>query len=148
MEFIKQWCFSICVSLIAAVIFSLFTPKGRMNGFYKILLSFFIFVSFLYPLKDFNINDVKIKDFAIDNYSEDYSKIYEDKVNREIENVLKENGVTGAVVSSEININYEKSEIDIKSVRVAVSADENKENVKELVFEKTGINAEVISVGE
>lgn len=148
MEFLKEWCFCICVSLIIVVVFSIFTPSGKMKGFYKILLSLFVFISFLYPIKDFNINAFELKEIDLEYDGIKASNAYEKTVNGQIEDFLKSEGVKGAVVSSEIDVDYENSEIEIKSVRIAISDDYDKKTVKNKVFEKLGINAEVVDIGD
>ena len=55
MEYFKQWTICVCISLILAVIFSSFEPEGKMKSFCKLLVGLFVFVSFIYPLKDIKI---------------------------------------------------------------------------------------------
>ena len=67
MEFIKQWTFCVCISLITASIFSLLAPRGSMQGFFKLLISVFVFISFLVPLQnagkiDFDLSKIEITD--------------------------------------------------------------------------------------
>lgn len=58
--FLKNWIFSVCLTLILAVIFSVMTPKGSLGKFYKMIISMFIFVSFLYPVSNAKASDFKI----------------------------------------------------------------------------------------
>ena len=60
MDFLKNWIFSVCLTLILAVIFSVMTPKGSLGKFYKMIISMFIFVSFLYPVSNAKASDFKI----------------------------------------------------------------------------------------
>ncbi len=52
MDFIKQWTLTISATLIISIVFSLLTPKGNMGRFFKVVLAMFIFVSFIYPIKN------------------------------------------------------------------------------------------------
>ncbi len=149
MEFLKEWSFCVCLSLICAVILSLFTPEGRMKSFYKMLISVFVFVSFLYPFKDvksFDFNFDSLKDNV--SLSENINTSYENMINKKISDVLSENGIKSASVSSDISVNAETSEIEIVRVSIAVSDEYDKEKVKNIVFEKLGIIAEVRGLGE
>ena len=148
MEFLKQWCFCVCISLIIAVIFSVFTPRGRMKSFYKILLSLFVFISFIYPIKDFNINAYEIGDVKLKYEESEEAKVYENAVNKQVKDFLESEGIKGAAVSSEIDVNFENNEAEIKSVRIAIGSVYDKNEVKKKVFEKLGINAEVVGIGE
>lgn len=149
MEFIKEWTFSICLSLLAAVVLSIFTPKGSLKRFYKILLSFFIVVSFLYPLKDF---DFDIVDFNTLN-SSILTKIEDTRetsmtnsINTQVKSVLESKGIKDASVNS--NISMMNDEITINSVQVAVHDEYDLEAVEEVIFDEIGIKAKVIYIGQ
>lgn len=148
MDFFKQWCFCICVSLIIAVIFSLFTPVGRMKMFYKIMISLFVFVSFLYPFQNVSLSDINFDNIKATQESEANSAAYEDMVNKQITEALEKNGVKSTSVSSKISVDYMSGEVIIEKVRVAISDEYDKNRVKEIVFSEIGINAEVASLGE
>lgn len=148
MEFFKQWCFSVCVTLVVAVIFSVFTPKGSMKRFYKILISVFIFVSFLYPFQHFSAREfLPDEAFHFEEQSA-YAAPYEAMISHELQQTLREMGVTGAGVSSTVAVDYSSGEITVKSVQVTVPDGCDKEETAQALFDKTGIKARVIYVGE
>ncbi len=147
MEFVKEWCLCVCISLIVAVIFSLFTPKGSMNGFYKILISFFVFISFLYPLKNADFGGFDISDTVIAE-NENNASPYCEMINSEVKSTLKSKGITGISVSSDVSVDYNSSEIDIKKVTVSVSDGYDKNEVKKIIFDSLGITAEVNGIGD
>lgn len=149
MEFIKEWTFSICLSLMVAVVLSIFTPKGSLKRFYKILLSFFIVVSFLYPLKDF---DFDIVDFNTLN-SSILTKIEDTRetsmtnsINTQVKSVLESKGIKDVSVNSDIGMMND--EITINSVQVAVHDEYDLEAVEEVIFDEIGIKAKVIYIGQ
>ena len=146
MEFFKQWCFCVCVTLIIAVIFSLFTPKGRMKGFYKILISLFVFTSFIYPFKDFSIKALELPKMSVN--TESGNAVYENTVDKQLMKLLRDNGVSGSSVSSDVSVDYKSGEITVLSVRVTVPDEYDTETVRKVIADNTGINAEVVHSGK
>lgn len=147
MEFLKQWTMCVCITLVISVIFSLFTPKGRMSGFYKIILSLFIFISFLYPLQSFNIIDFKTDEIFSDyEYESAEQTAYEAMINNQIKSVLNENNVIGASVSSEVKI--QNDEASVNYVQVAIPDEYDSQEIEDLIFDTIGINAKVIYIGQ
>ena len=148
MEFLKQWSFCVCLTLVISVIFSVLSPGGEMKRFYKIMISVFIFISFIYPLKDYNMSefkpDISSQIFEI---NENSNKSYENEINRIIKTFLREKGIT-ANVSSKVSFNIENSEIEVKSVVISIPEEYSKSEVQSLVFDKLGINSKVVYVGE
>lgn len=149
MEFLKQWSLCVCISLVCAVILSLFAPGGKMNGFYKILISLFVFISFLYPLKDggLRVTDFDLPTSFITSIS-DESDGYENMVNKQISDLLKSKKIVGAAVSSEITFDASSGNITVNKVLVSVGDEYDKTEVKRLIYEGLGINAEVKSIGD
>ena len=147
LDYIKQWTFLVCITLIISVIFSIFTPKGRMAGFFKIIISLFIFISFVYPLKDFKASDINLPDeFVSADYEDSEILSAQTMVELQIKNALKENGITGASVSVELKMNDEQ--IEISELTVAVPGEYDKSQVKNIIFDKLSLNAEVIYLGQ
>lgn len=144
MEFLKQWTICICVTLVIASIFSVLTPSGRLNRFYKIIISLFIFTSFLYPLKNFNISDFSI-DFDNIESVDSIEKSYQNMVDIEVKSYLDNNGYNGCSVSS--NISYNNNEIIVESVKIAVPDNYVLSDVKNDVYNNLGINAQVYNIG-
>ena len=147
MEFFRQWVLCVCISLICASVFSLLIPSGRLKTFYRVMLSVFVFTSFLYPFKDikegkidFNMSEISVSESAAD-------KAYEREIEKQICSALEENGITGVNAETDIEVNYETGCAEIKQVRLFVSTDNDCEEVRRLVLEKLGINAEVKTIG-
>jgi hypothetical protein len=147
MEFLKQWTFCICVTLVVSVLFSLLAPRGRLSNFYKIIISMFIFISFLYPLKDFNIKNINFQEiYVTEDYYNEQVNSYQIMINNQVNSLLKDNQIIGADISSEIEIN--DNEISVKMVQVAVPDEYDLTDVKNLIFDNIGINAKVIYIGQ
>lgn len=146
MDYIKSWTFCICITLIVSVIFSILSPNGTMGKFYKVIISVFIFISFLYPLTDFTFDDFKI-DF---NFSTEYENLVESSAKQEIEfsvsKVLTDNEIYNSSISAEVRQNGD--EIEINRILVSVTDKYNVDEVKELLFKNLGIVAEVKRIGE
>ena len=148
MEFFKQWTMCVCVTLVIASLFSLLAPKGRMKGFYKIILSVFVFVSFIYPLKDFKANDININyDSSFQNISDSRVTVCENEVNSQVKALLENCGITGATVISNLSFKSE-NEISIDFVQISIPDEYDKKAVEKIVFDGLGIKAKVIYTGE
>ena len=149
MEFLKEWTFCVCVSLVIAVILSLFTPQGRMKSFYKMLIALFVFVSFLYPFRHFKMQDFPSADKLSTSFSvSEEGNSYELLINRKVTDVLTEKGFVGASVSSRADYDVQRGEITLHSVRVAVPDEYDTAEVQALLLEALGIHAEVIHIGD
>lgn len=146
MDYVKSWTFCICITLIISVIFSVLKPKGTMGKFYKVIISVFIFISFLYPLTDFDSADFKLNF----NLESEYENLIENTAKTEIENsvnaVLKENEIHNSSVSADVK--QIGDEIVINRLLVSVTDDYSVEEVKELLFKNLGIVADVKRIGE
>lgn len=148
MEFIKQWTFCVCISLITASIFSLLAPRGSMQGFFKLLISVFVFISFLVPLQnagkiDFDLSKIEITD----ELQLSQNSTAQTMINAEVKRFLDDNEIIGSDVSSIVRYDKSSGEIDIKDLQVAVSDEYDKSEVEALIFDSLGIKARVISVG-
>lgn len=146
MDYIKSWTFCICITLVVSVVFSILSPKGTMGRFYKVIISVFIFISFLYPLTDFSFDDFKI-DF---NFNTEYENLVESSAKQEIEysvgKVLTDNEIYNSSISAEVEQNGD--EIMINRILVSVTDDYNVEDVKALLLKNLGVVAEVKRIGE
>lgn len=146
MDFVKNWTFCICITLIVSVIFLVLAPKGSMGKFYKIIISIFIFISFLYPLTEFKIDHYN-KNFKFEN---EYSNVIENSVDIEIKNsiknILKENGIK--VTEVLVDTSSKGDEVTINKVVVSIIDEYSKDEVKDLLFNKLGIVADVKYIGE
>ena len=146
MDYIKSWTFCICITLIVSVIFSILAPKGTMGKFYKVIISTFIFLSFLYPLSDFNIAEFRL-DFDFDS---EYENVVESaaktQIESAVESVLDDNGVYNSIVTADVYQSGE--ELVISSVKISVADSYSVEEVKDIVFKELGVVAEVKRIGE
>ena len=148
MEFIKQWTFCVCVSLIISVIFSILTPKGSMINLYKMALSLFVFVSFILPLSDFHASDFDFTKSGIsDVLVTEQDETVESMINSEVKTLLNSKGVTGFSVSSNADYDVTTGEITVRDIQISVSDDEDVEYIKDLVFDNLGLKVRVIRVG-
>lgn len=146
MDYIKSWTFCICITLVVSVIFSILSPKGTMGKFYKVIISVFIFISFLYPLTDFDFDDFKI-DF---NFTTEYENLVEESAKQEIETIINQLLTENEIMNSSISADVEQSgsEVIINRILVSVTDDYNTEDVKNLILKNTGVVAEVKRIGE
>lgn len=141
MDFIKSWTVSVCLTLIISAVFSLVSPRGTMGRFYKVIISVFIFVSLLYPFADFDFNELKA-DFDFESELEDTgSDLAEMQVENIIKGVLLENGINGAQVSC--TVIQIADEISVEDVSVIVPADYSASEVEKIIFDETGVAAQV-----
>lgn len=146
MDLLKDWTLSVCITLIVASILSLLNPNGKMGRFYKIIISLFIFLSFIVPFKDTNFN--VFNEFNYDN------KIIENSSNNamselirvQISKVLTDNKIENSSVI--VNANKIDDKIEITNVSIAITDDYEVNAVKNLVFKELGINAEVHKIGD
>jgi hypothetical protein len=130
-----------------SVLFSLLAPRGRLSNFYKIIISMFIFISFLYPLKDLDINDINLQEiYVTEDYYDEQVNSYQIMINNQVNSLLNDNQIIGADISSEIEIN--DNEISVKMVQVAVPDEYDLTDVENLIFDNIGINAKVIYIGQ
>lgn len=146
MDLLKDWTLSVCITLIVASILSLLNPNGKMGRFYKIIISLFIFLSFIAPFIDTNFN--VFNEFNYDN------KIIENSSNNamselirvQISKVLTDNKIENSSVI--VNANKIDDKIEITNVSIAITDDYEINAVKNLVFKELGINAEVHKIGD
>lgn len=146
MDFLKNWIFSVCLTLILAVIFSVMTPKGSLGKFYKMIISMFIFVSFLYPVSNADAGDFKI-DLPMfeNNYNEQIENAEKNNAEAVIVNKLKEIGINASV---SLEIEFKNSEIEIENLTVYVPDGTSLEEVREYILNELGMVAEVKYLGE
>lgn len=148
MDFIKQWCFYICITVIICAVFSFMSPKGNMSKLYKSVISLFIIASFLYPLTQkvdisFDLPELSEYSYAYDNTN----SIANQSLKATISNFLESNEVNGFVVDCKTSIN-DNNEITVESVQIAVASQYDCEEIRQLVFDGLNINVSVIHNGE
>lgn len=146
MEYIKQWTFYVCISVVISVIISFISPKGNMGNFMKIVISVFIFVSFVIPFHNFDFKDIKVPNIDITNYTNS-NKIAQEMIVTQVKQALEDNKIIGANVDCKLHID-EYNQITIDSVQVAVGDEYNLDEVKRLIYDKLQLNVSVIHIGQ
>ncbi len=146
MDFIKNWIFSVCTTLILSVIFSAFIPKGNVGKFYKIIISLFIFVSFIYPLTDYEFKNLNVEFPAFSNvYVSELNDSNKKNIELLIKTKLQEQNIN-ANVSVECSANSEETEIE--KISIYVPDGSNAEEIKDFVYKELGLVADVKCLGE
>lgn len=145
MDFIKEWTFNICITLLISVIFSILSPKGSMGKFFKITLAIFIFLSFIYPFKSADINLI-FPEFNIEAFENEQENTYGDLICANIENQLEAGGYSSC--KADVSINYSQNEIKINRVSVQIPDTYSDIDVKNYIYDELGIVAEVRYLGE
>lgn len=145
MEFIKQWTLTISATLIISIIFSLLTPKGNMGRFFKVVLAMFIFVSFIYPIKNADF-DFEFPMFDESEFIDSQENSYENIIKTNIENILNEGNYLNSKVNASISI--KDDEISVNCLEIGILDEFDKTEVKNYIADKTGFHAEVYYLGE
>ncbi len=147
MRFLNEWTYTICITLIISVIFSLLLPKGSTGKIGKIVITVFIMVSFIIPFKanDFKLN---FEDYSVEYEDENTVKenSYENIIKTNIEDTLTKGNYKNS--KAEVKVDIKDEEVYIKSADVYILNDFNKDEVKNYIFDKLGINAKVYYIGE
>lgn len=145
MDFVKQWTLTVSTTLIISIIFSLLTPKGNMGRFYKIILSVFIFISFVYPLTENNFS-ISLPEFDDTIIVDEQQKSYENIVENTIKNKLNSAGYKNSSVIADIS--YEDNLITVNSLKVLIQDNYDINEVKSYIKKEMGYNPEVYYLGE
>lgn len=145
MDFIKQWTLTISTTLIISIIFSILTPKGNMGRFFKVILAMFIFVSFIYPIKNAEF-DFELPMFDQLKYEDTQGEAYEKAVEAYVKKTLD----SGGYLSSKVNVHLTCKDdlIDVKSLEIGILDEFRKDEVRDYLLKNTGFNAEVYYLGE
>lgn len=146
MEFIKEWTFTVCITLIVCVMVSLLLPSGTVGKYGKIIVSLFIFVSLITPLTK---NDISLALPKTDEQeiAAQENDAYANLVSAELENQLSSAGYTGVTVFCMADIN-EENEIEISELNVSVPDEYSCDEIRDYIYDNLGMSAEVYSVGE
>jgi hypothetical protein len=111
------------------------------------MLSIFIIISFIYPLKDFSVKDINFTDF--DSIFEEQADIgIQNELNSYIKSFLKSEGITGVNVDCRANFDKSTNQIEIIEACVYIPDEYSKDDVEKLIFDGIGINAKVIYLGQ
>ncbi|MGN1329705.1 MAG: hypothetical protein ACI4V4_08425 [Eubacterium sp.] len=147
MEFIKEWTYSVCITLIVSVLVSLLLPSGTMGKYSKIIIALFIFLSLFAPISKSDISfALPIMDEMViyEKQEETYSALIESQIKEKLNNA----GYSGVNVSCEISLNNDESEIEIKELQIYIPDEYSKEDIYEFTYNNLGIISEVYYIGE
>lgn len=145
MDFIKQWTLTISATLIISIIFSLLTPKGNMGRFFKVVLAMFIFVSFIYPIKNADF-DFVLPSFDEAEFEDSQQSSYEKIIETNLIQILEEGNYINSKVN--VNISIKNEEITVNNLDIGILDEFDKREVMNYIEEKTGFHAEVYYLGE
>lgn len=146
MDFLKQWTVCVCATLVISTIFLIFSPKGSMKRLYKVMISMFIVISFIYPFGSYN--GTFDFDFSFDelDFNTQTQGVYENMIDKKIKDVLNNNGYTGCNIESKIYQQYE--EITIDEVLIYAPDEYDVDSIKQCIIDDLGIYAKVIHIGD
>ena len=144
MDFINEWTYSVCITLVVSIIFSLLLPEGTFAKFSKMIMAVFISLSFILPLKNADISQV-FPDFDIE-IEEKSENTYERLIEASIKNVLIEGGYSGCI--TDCTVSEVDEEICIDQAEIYAPQEFDCDEIKDYIFEKAGICAEVYHIGE
>lgn len=145
MEFINEWTYTICVTLIISVVFSILLPSGSMWKFSKMILSVFIFISFIIPLKNADL-DIEFPEFAENSLNEEQQNSYEGIITSNVRKTLVDGGYDGCVI--DFDVDCSSNEISIDKAVISINDCYDKQEVKDYIYNKLGLVAEVYYIGE
>lgn len=147
MKYINEWTYTVCITLIFSVMFSLLLPKGSNGKVGKIIITVFIMLSFIAPFK---INGLNIPFDTMDSISEQQFENKEEAysliVKSNIEKVLSSGNYKNCKVK--VTVKLKEDELYIKSAEIFILNDYDKNEVQKYVFDNLGINAQVYYIGE
>ena len=101
-----------------------------MGRFYKIILSVFIFISFVYPLTENNFS-ISLPEFDDTIIVDEQQKSYENIVENTIKNKLNSAGYKNSSVSADIS--YEDNLITVNSLKVLIQDNYDINEVKSYI---------------
>ncbi len=145
MDFVKEWTFGICITLIVCVVISLLLPSGVTGKYGRAILSLFIFVSFLIPFTDGDIS-FAFPDMQISDVEEQQEDTYSSLISAKVKSSLENAGYDGVNVDCSVTLVDE--EITINSLTVSIPDEYSKDEVKSLIYDSLGLAAEVYYIGE
>ena len=139
MDFLKEWILNISLTLIISTILSLLVPVGSIGRTYKVILSLFIFLSFIFPLTE--IKDISLPEYEFADYENSERDAYEELTCKQIELVLKKGGYEDYSVNCDLSVKGD--EIYIERVCVSLPERYDKSEVKDCIYNSLGIVSEV-----
>ena len=147
MNLFNEYVYTVCINLIFITLISIIVPTGSSKRIMKAVISVFVMLSFIVPIKNIDADFASL-DFEIyDNLEEEIKyNSYEKIIKDNIERALNKAGYEAA--SCIVKMNVDDDLIDIELVSIAISDDYSKEEVKNYLYNDLGLVAEVYYVGE
>lgn len=147
MKYLNDWTYTVCITLIFSIIFSLLLPKNSNGKVGKIIITVFIMLSLIAPFKangfDLNFEDLKVIN---EQQTENKEKSYGTTIKSNIEKTLNDGNYKNS--KAKVNVKIKDDELYIKSVEIYILNEYDKSEVKKYIFDKLGINAQVYYIGE
>lgn len=148
MDFVKQWTFGVCITVIVSVVLTFVSPNGNLGRFYKIIVSVMIFVSFLTPFKNFNFYDFEKTFDTISDYTNSKNdELLEETVKQQVKTCLKNNGYDGCDVNCSIVLD-ENNLATIDNIEVAACDEYDFDKIKRVIYQELKLNVRVIHIGQ
>ena len=147
MKYLNDWTYTVCITLIFSIIFSLLIPKDSNGKVGKIIITVFIMISFIAPFKasgfDFNFDGINsISEQQAENKEESYSAI----IKSNIEKALSDGNYSNS--KAKVKVKIKDDELYIKEADIYILNDYDKSEVQKYIFDKLGINVQVYYIGE
>ncbi len=147
MKYLNEWTYTVCITLIFSVIFSLLLPKGSNGKVGKIIITVFIMISFIAPIKANGLNiDFDNMNLISEKQDENKEQSYSTIIKSNIEKTLNDGNYNNS--KAKVNVKIKDDKLYIKSVDIYILIDYDKSEVQKYVFDKLGINAQVYYIGE
>lgn len=152
---VKNWAFSVCCSAVIGTILSMILPAGSLNKTFKTVFYVFFLCTVLSPLSEIKFSDYigvnKFNNNIEFNETKDINssmaKYLENKIVSSSEEVLNNEGIFYEDIFIKINIRDNES-IDINKFELTIKNPEDASKIKSLIYEKIGIEPEIILSGE
>lgn len=150
MDFIKTWALRIVVSSVMVSFVLIMSPGGALEKSVKTAISLFMLFTIIYPFLDvssvaenFDFSDEIVQPEAVDG-GKLIIEEFEKKISEKVEKLLTEEGINVKVVDVNV-ILTDKNEIAVENVNVvaAYSSEWSAEEIKLLINDNCGLNAEV-----
>lgn len=147
MEALHLWVTGLCSAAIICAVVTLLTPSGAMEKSVKSVVSVFLICMIILPFfkekLTFSNNSSNILDESsstAESMNNEVRMQTESYLKSTVEEVLNKNGISFREVV--IDMEMTDNSISIKSVTV-FGVEKDVQNVKDILYKETGINAEV-----
>ncbi len=157
MNFLKEWAFSIFITILIITIFSMIIPKGQLDRVMKFSLSLFFLVALITPFvskisslnfgfkDEIEVNTQNIyNNNIIEKSNKDFISLVEKNISNNIFDILKKIDINPKKIITSININ-ENNSISINNLVILLDKkDINLEKkIKEVILKEVLYDAEI-----